>query len=160
MNDQDISPENGADAAAQDDGVEIPPVMIAAQYIKDLSFENPQGPDLLTDPSQNPDVSIEVGTNSRALGDDLHEVTLFIKSEAKVSGRSVFIIELTYAGAVQITGVGEEEREALLLIEVPRHLFPFARGVVATVTREGGFPPLMINPVDFTALYLQQRGGA
>ena len=151
---------NGSDpeAGAPIDENEAPPIMIGAQYIKDLSFENPQGPDVLTVLEQSPEVNIEVNTSARPLGDNVYEVTLFIRGEAVIDSKPVFIVELTYGGVASTNNVAEEDLQPLLLIEVPRHLFPFARSVIANVTRDGGFPPLMINPFDFALLYFQQHG--
>jgi preprotein translocase subunit SecB len=143
---------SGGQAAGQ-----APPLVIGAQYIKDLSFENPLGPQGLT-ALQNAKVQIEVNTSARPLGSNLYEVSLTIHGQADAEGKPVFIVELTYAAVVTLNGVTEALVRPALLIEAPRHLFPFARAIVAGVTRDGGFPPLMINPLDFTALYVQQHG--
>ena len=160
MNDEAPERSNGSDpdAAAAVDESELPPLMIGAQYIKDLSFENPQGPEILAALANGPQVNVEVNTNARHLGENVYEVSLFIRGEALADDKAVFIVELTYGGVVTLTNVPEEEYQPLLLIEVPRHLFPFARSVIANVTRDGGFPPLMINPLDFAALYMEQHG--
>ncbi len=142
------------EAASQD----LPPIMIGAQYIKDLSFENPQGPEVLASLQETPQVSIEVHTNARDLGDSVHEVTLFVRGEAESDGKTVFIVELTYGGIVTVNVTDVETIKPILLIEAPRHLFPFARAIVANVTRDGGFPPLLINPLDFAGMYLEQHG--
>lgn len=137
------------EAGAQD----LPPLMIGAQYIKDLSFENPQGPEVLVSMSESPQVNIDINTTARSLADDVYEVALFIRGEAKNDDKTVFIVELTYGGIITLNKVEEENVQPLLLIEAPRHLFPFARSIIADVTRDGGFPPLLINPMDFVALY-------
>jgi len=142
-----------AGANGETDEQEFPPIMIGAQYIKDLSFENPQGPEVLVSMSDSPQVNIDVNTSARALAEDVYEVALFIRGEAKSDNKTVFIVELTYGGIITLSNVPEENIQPLLLIEAPRHLFPFARGIVANVTRDGGFPPLLINPMDFVALY-------
>ncbi len=142
---------SGANGEA--DSLDLPPIMIGAQYIKDLSFENPQGPEVLVSMSDSPQVNIDVNTSARALADDVYEVTLFIRGEAKSEDKTVFIVELTYGGIITLHKVPEENVQPLLLIEAPRHLFPFARSIIADVTRDGGFPPLLINPMDFVALY-------
>ncbi len=155
----DDAPDHAADtAAAIHDADELPGLMIGAQYIKDLSFENPQGPEVLASLQESPQVSIEVHTNARPLGDDVHEVTLFIRGEAETDGTTVFIVELTYGGIITVNVTDEESIKPILLIEAPRHLFPFARAIVANVTRDGGFPPLLINPLDFAGMYLEQHG--
>ena len=147
----DMAPTNG-------EADETPGLMIGAQYIKDLSFENPQGPEVLASLQETPQVSIEVLTNVRALSGGAHEVTLFVRGEAETDDKTVFIIELTYGGIITVNITDPEIIKPLLLIEAPRHLFPFARAIVANVTRDGGFPPLLINPLDFAAMYIEQHG--
>lgn len=148
------------DANGEGGSLDLPPIMIGAQYIKDLSFENPQGPEVLVSISDSPQVNIDVNTSARALADDVYEVALFIRGEAKSENKTVFIVELTYGGIITLNNVPEENIQPLLLIEAPRHLFPFARNIVANVTRDGGFPPLLINPMDFVALYNDSRNNA
>ena len=157
MNDDSTENEDDAPATNQDDG-EAPGMMIGAQYIKDLSFENPQGPEVLASLQESPQVNIEVHTNARALGSGTHEVTLFIRGEAETDGKTVFIVELTYGGLISVNVSDPETVKPILLIEAPRHLFPFARSIVANVTRDGGFPPLLINPLDFAGMYIEQHG--
>lgn len=155
-------PEGGATAqpspAAPDEAAaQQPRINIQAQYIKDLSFENPLGPEAVSKISQNPEVKIEVNTNTRPLEGGSHEVTLFIRGEAKAGETTLFIAELTYGGIFQLENVPAETVAPALLIEGARMLFPFARNIVADATRDGGFPPLMINPLDFVALYRDQH---
>ncbi len=155
----DNAPDHSDDAAATNqDADDLPGLMIGAQYIKDLSFENPQGPEVLASLQQSPQVNIEVHTNARALGGGAHEVTLFIRGEAETDGKTVFIVELTYGGIITVNVADAETIKPILLIEAPRHLFPFARAIVANVTRDGGFPPLLINPLDFAGMYIEQHG--
>jgi preprotein translocase subunit SecB len=158
MADNDIPMENGASGAGENGGTESVPFLIGAQYIKDLSFENPRGVETLSAIQKNPDVSVDVSTNARAIGGEgMFEVLLFIRAEAQVDDSPVFIVELTYGGVVQVAGVPEEEIKAVVLIEGPRHLFPFARSIVSNAVRDGGFPPLLINPIDFGSLFVQQH---
>jgi preprotein translocase subunit SecB len=159
MSSQPEGGTNPATSAAPDGqtGGQAPPLVIGAQYIKDLSFENPLGPQGLT-ALPNAKVQIAVNTSATPLGANLYEVALTIHGQADVDGKPVFIVELTYAGIVTLNGVSEALVRPALLIEAPRHLFPFARAIVAGATRDGGFPPLMINPLDFAALYVQQHG--
>jgi len=146
---------NGADENAIGDGV---PFMIGAQYIKDLSFENPRGIETLSAIQQNPDVSVDVSTNARPIGEEgMFEVSVFIRAEAALEDAPVFIVELTYAGIVQVSGVPEEDVKSIVLIEGPRHLFPFARAIISNAVRDGGFPPLLINPIDFAQLFIDQH---
>lgn len=155
--DLDIPIENGADSESSTE-VENAPFMIGAQYVKDLSFENPKGIETLSAVQNTPEVSVDVDTNARSIGEGgMFEVTVFIRAEASVEDKTVFIIELTYAGIVQVTGVPDEDVKSIVLIEGPRHLFPFARSIVSNAVRDGGFPPLLINPIDFAALYIEQH---
>ena len=149
------NPENTAPPNGSVD--ETPGLMIGAQYIKDLSFENPQGPEFLASLQETPQVSIEVHTNARSLGGNAHEVTLLIRGEAETDGQTVFIVELTYGGIITVNVAESEIIKPLLLIEAPRHLFPFARAIVANITRDGGFPPLLIDPLDFAGMYMEQH---
>ena len=152
--------ESGGEAVENETNAGLPPVVIGAQYIKDLSFENPLGPEALATISDAPNVAIEVNTNVRHLGQNTYEVILLLRGEATAEEKTVFIIELTYGGLVSINNVPEESIQPVLAIDAPRHLFPFARAIIANVTRDGGFPPVMINPIDFAALFLQQHGDA
>ena len=154
----DMPIENGANGAGEQAAEDSVPFMIGAQYIKDLSFENPRGIETLSAIQQNPDVSVDVNTNARPIGEEgMFEVSVFVRAEASIEDASVFIVELTYSGIVQVTGVPEEEVKPIVLIEGPRHLFPFARSIVSNAVRDGGFPPLLINPIDFAALYIEQH---
>lgn len=146
------------DSAPGPNGSETPPLVIGAQYIKDLSFENPLGPEALAMLTEAPAVEIEINTNVRHLEETTYEVTLFLRGEAKADDKTVFIAELTYGGIVSVNNVPEESIHPILAIDAPRHLFPFARAIIANVTRDGGFPPMMINPIDFASLYMQQFG--
>lgn len=158
MADNDIPMENGANGADENGDMEGVPFMIGAQYIKDFSFENPRGIETLSSIQENPDVSVDVSTNARAIGEEgMFEVLLFIRAEAVVDDSPVFIVELTYGGVVQVGGIPEEEIKPVVLIEGPRHLFPFARSIVSNAVRDGGFPPLLINPIDFGTLYVEQH---
>jgi preprotein translocase subunit SecB len=146
-------PANGANGAAQPmDGRGA--LSVNAQYIKDLSFESPNVLRIITQPSnQPPEVSFNLGVQAISVGPDSFEVTLSIQAEAKREGIVAFIIELAYAGVFTIMGIPQEQVEPILFIEGPRLLFPFARAIVADLTRDGGYTPLMLNPIDFVDLY-------
>ncbi len=138
------------------------PLSIQAQYLKDLSFENPMAPGHFNELQQSgqsggPNVNIEVSTGARQLGENVYEVTLTVRGDAKISDKALFLVEATYAGVFALHNVAEPNVKPMLLIEGPRHLFPFARAIVADATREGGFPPLLINPIDFAELYRRQQ---
>ena len=133
-----------------------PPIQISAQYIKDLSFEAPSTPNILSRMQQEaPDVNISVNVNAQNIQSDLFEVQIEIHATCNVADETAFISELVYGGLFKIN-VPSEHLQAMLLIECPRLLFPFARNIVADTTRDGGFPPLMIAPVDFVAMFQKQ----
>lgn len=141
---------------AQNTPPPAPQLRILAQYVKDLSFENPSAPDSLRN-GQAPGIDLTIDVQARTISEDTFEVVLNITANAKRdNGEVVFISELSYGGLFQLANIAESDREPFLLIECPRLLFPFARRVVADTTRDGGFPPLMIDPVDFAGLYRQQ----
>lgn len=152
----EISPE---DAQALADGADAAPQAgILAQYVKDLSFENPNAPGSLQMQGQ-PKIEINVNVNARAGEQDMYEVELKIDATARAqdSGTLAFQVELLYGGLFRLTGAPQEAIEPFLIVEAPRILFPFARRVIADAVRDGGFPPLMLEPIDFGGLYLQQR---
>ena len=116
------------------------PLGIGAQYIKDLSFENPRGIETLSAIQNNPDVNVDVSTNARSVGEEgMFEVSVFIRAEATVDDAPVFIVELTYSGIIQVSNVPEEDIKPIVLIEGPKHLFPFARAIVSNAVRDGVF---------------------
>jgi preprotein translocase subunit SecB len=154
-------------------GQQVPPLMVNVQYIKDLSFEVPNAPEIYATLRSQPAVQINLDVQARALqeGQNVYEVVLSVKADAREpttasgngavpEGRSVFIAELQYAGVFTLTGVPPEAVEPLLLIECPRLLFPFARNVLSDVTREGGFPPVLLQPIDFVGLWQARRAAA
>ena len=146
---------NGFDEAAAG----APQVGILTQYTKDLSFENPGAPQTLQMEGQ-PRIEINVNVNARRAGDDLYEVELKIDARAFNQDTPVFVVSLLYAGLFALKNVPEEALEPFLVVEAPRILFPFARRVIADATRDGGFPPLMLEPIDFGSLYMAQQQAA
>ncbi len=136
--------------AAQDQ--ELAPFTVNGQYIKDLSFEVPGAPAIFGEMNANPEIPIHVDVTVNPLSENVFEVVLHLKIDANIEGRPVFIVELAYGGVFTLN-VPEEHVHPMLLIECPRLLFPFARTIVADATRDGGFPPLMIQPIDFVQLY-------
>ncbi len=125
-------------------------VQIIGQYVKDLSFENPGAPGALT---QRPQVDFGVDLQARRLDNDHFEVELKMRANATIDAKPVFLMELIYAGLFRLENVPEDVLQQVLLIEAPHILFPFARRIVADVVRDGGMPPMMIEPIDFAALY-------
>lgn len=139
------------------------PVTIHAQYVRDLSFENPNAPDALRAGEKPPEMDINIGMDARKIEDaeikDLYEVVLNVRAAATRDNDPVFIAELQYGVTASIgADVPEDNHHPLLLIEMPRLAFPFVRQIMADVTVQGGFPPLLLNPVDFHALYMQRFG--
>jgi len=136
---------------------EAPGIRILAQFIRDLSFENPRAPESLRPQAEPPQIDLSVEMNARSRPDGLYETDLKLVVNAQAAGEPVFQIELLYGGLFQITGVPEADMEPVLLIECPRYLFPFARRTIADLTGEGGFPPFMLEPIDFGAVYLARQ---
>jgi preprotein translocase subunit SecB len=137
-----------------------PQLNVLAQYVKDLSFENPNAPNSLQQHPQQPTINIQINVNAKPLAASDFEVELKIEGRAEVPGLVLFGFELLYAGVFRIVNVPQENLHPLLMIECPRLLFPFARELVASATRNGGFPPLMIDPVDFVSIYRQKLASA
>jgi preprotein translocase subunit SecB len=131
---------------------------ISTQYVKDLSFENPRAPLVFAQMAgKTPQVQVSVSVGGQQLSDTLFEVVLQLKAEATHEGEAIFVAELAYAGIVLATGtVPMEHLKPLVMIEVPRQLFPFARSILANATRDGGFMPLLLAPVNFEELHRQQ----
>ncbi|WP_084422118.1 protein-export chaperone SecB [Henriciella litoralis] len=145
------------DMATQPQQPTGPSLRVLNQYIKDLSFENPGA---RVNEQPNVDLGIDVQANAQNANDGVFEVVLKLNARAGTAETTLFLVELEYAGMFQIQGASQSDAEAMLLIECPRLLFPFARRIVADLTQEGGFPALRIDPVDFTALYRKQRAAA
>ena len=138
-------------------GAPEPGIRILAQFIRDLSFENPRAPDSLRIDGK-PAIDMAVEMNARGRRDDLYEVELKLSVGATVENQPMFQIELVYGGVFQIAGVAEADMEPFLLIECPRYLFPFARQIIASATADGGFyPPFMVDPIDFAAIYVARQ---
>ena len=147
--------EAGAPMPAADPA-EAQPLIINAQYVKDLSFENPRAPQSLTQPTSAPDVAINVDIKARNLGPSVFEVVLTVNVDARAQDEPLFLVELAYAAVVTVKNTPEPMLAGLILVETPRLMFPFARAIIADATRDGGFPPLMINPIDFGELLRRQ----
>jgi preprotein translocase subunit SecB len=129
---------------------------VLAQYVKDLSFENPAAPRSLVQGGQAPNIEISVNVNARGLSENDVEVELKIEGQAGEGANTIFRFDLLYAGVFRLQNVAQEQRMPLILIECPRLLFPFARQLISDAVRNGGFPPLLIDPIDFAALYRQR----
>ncbi|MEM8634114.1 MAG: protein-export chaperone SecB [Pseudomonadota bacterium] len=130
-------------------------IRVLAQYIKDFSFENPGTARAQQQP--NIDLGIDVGATPHKDGQNMFEVSLRMQAKASASDTTLFILELDYAGLFQFDTADQNVLEPLLLIECPRILFPFARRIISDITRDGGFPPLLVDPIDFVGLYRGQK---
>ena len=148
---------NGADGASTTSSAGPQQLILNAQYIKDLSFENPRAPQSLIQQTAQPDVEINVDVKGNNLGPEVFEVVLTINATARAQGETVFLVELAYGSVVTIKNATAEVLPMLVLVETPRIVFPFARAIIANATRDGGFPPLMINPIDFAELLRRQQ---
>jgi len=138
----------------------MPQIKVLGQYVKDFSFENPNAPRSLSASSGQPQINIQINVNIQQLGQAEYEVALLLEGRAENNGSVMFAFELTFAGIFQLPSVQQELIQPLLLIECPRLLFPFAREIIATSVRNGGFVPLLLDPVDFVALYQQRMAQA
>lgn len=152
MAEDDAATATGEAKAAAQEPANVPRIAVKAQYIQDLSFENPNAPGSLSG-GKAPKVDIGVNVNARGTGGDDFEITLKIAAKATLGETTVFVLELAYGGLFTLEHIPPERRRALCLVECPRILFPFARRIVADATRDGGFPPLFLEPIDFVKLY-------
>lgn len=160
--------------APQIAGQQTPPLVVNIQYVKDLSFEVPGAPQVFTQLRAQPQVNINLDVQARRIeeGPNLFEVMLVIRAEAQepastgngagngqgaTPGPTLFVAELTYAGVFTLSGLPDNAIEPVLLVECPRILFPFARNILSDVTRDGGFPPVLLQPIDFVALWQARR---
>jgi preprotein translocase subunit SecB len=135
---------------------EAPPQFaVLAQYIKDFSFENPNSPGSLSQQDKQPTISVQINVGASNIGGSDFEVQLSIEAKAEGDKGLLFGVELLYAGVFRIENIPQESMHPFVMIECPRLLFPFAREIIAATTRNGGFPPLMLDPVDFVSLYRQ-----
>lgn len=151
---------NGASkktVAAGDDGPDNQDAQfgILAQFIKDLSFESPNAPASLQSPGENPQLQVNVQVKAIKHSDDIFEVNLVFESKAQSDAGVIYNIELIYGGMFQATNIPEEYIVQVLHVDAPMIMFPFMRRVVADMTRDGGFQPLMLDPIDFGGLYQQ-----
>ncbi|MCG8504518.1 MAG: protein-export chaperone SecB [Sphingomonadales bacterium] len=156
MNDKDNGQAGEAPVGASAT-TDAPQAGILGQYIKDLSFENPNAPETLQQlANAKPKIDVNVNVNGRKLNDEVYEVSLSLSASATHEESSAFVVELVYAGLFGLKNVPQDQLQPFLLVMAPQLLFPFARRVIADATRDGGFPPLMLDPIDFAGLYRQQ----
>jgi len=132
-------------------------IKILGQYVKDLSFEVPSSPEIFLNPQEKPDIAISINIDAKKLSDDLYEISLKISADASADKKRIFVCEVIYSGIFSIQNVEDDMMEQILLIYCPNLLFPFARRIIANNTIDGGFPPLMLDPIDFTDLYNRRQ---
>lgn len=156
----DTSPENPGNGSGKPASPEAAPapqgqpsMRILGQYLKDLSFENPNAPQSLAQQQPQPDVAISVNVNARNIGGNDFDVELQIAAKAMAQEKVTFMAELVYGGTFRLENFPQQMLHPAVLIECPRMLFPFARQILAEATRNGGFPPLMLDPIDFGTMY-------
>jgi preprotein translocase subunit SecB len=135
---------------------DFPQIGVISQYVKDLSFENPSAPAVFQWQGQ-PQIDVQFNIGTGSVGQDIHEVSLRIEVTARANEGVAFNVDLLYAGLFAIRNLPEDQLQPFLLAEAPRVLFPFARRIVADAIRDGGFPPLLLDPIDFATLYMQRQ---
>ena len=146
----DLNPQANGNGA--DNG---PVAGILSQYVKDLSVENPKAPESFSW-NEAPELDVQFNIASRQVSDEVQEVELKVSVTAKTQQGTAYIVELSYCGLVGMRNMADEQKHAFIYAEAPRFLFPFARRVIADATRDAGFTPLVLDPIDFNAIYLQQ----
>ncbi|MFA9474104.1 MAG: protein-export chaperone SecB [Filomicrobium sp.] len=151
--------QNGSEnpVAAQNGDTPAVQAQVVAQFIKDLSFENPNVEKLLSGPGENPNMKLEVNVNARRMNEDLYESAIDFTAHATNQTGTIYQLEVVYAGIFQIKNIPEEALEPFLLINCPALLFPYLRRLASDLTREGGFPPLLLDPIDFASLYMRRK---
>lgn len=141
-----------------------PALHTMAQYVKDFSFENPSPLESLSQQQNNSNINVTVSVNTATVRDNAHEVTLGVNVQATAGEKTLFLVEVAYCGLFALVNIPQENHDAILRVHCPALLFPFVRQIVAEAVRNGGFPPLYLNMVDFAAIYQQQAqqnaGGA
>ena len=152
LTDLDMAAGEGPQPNGADTG---PMVGIITHYVKDLSVENPSAPDVYQWP-EPPQIDVQFNIGAEPVAADVHEVTLKLTLTATSQRGTLYIVDLAYSGLVGMRNIPEDQAHAFLYAEAPRLLFPFARRVVADAVRDAGFPPLMVDPVDFGGIYAQQ----
>ena len=150
---KDAAPDKAVKTDAATAELQEPMLRILAQYTKDASFENPNAPDSLRADQSAPAININIEIGRQMMDDNTVEVVLMLSAKAERDGKAVFLCELEYAGLFGFAGVPEEHLQPMILIECPRLLFPFARQIMAELTQNGGYPPILLEPPDFAAMF-------
>lgn len=134
-----------------------PTIRVVAQFVRDLSFESPNVENLINGPGENPNLNIEVNVNARSVKTNLYECTIDFKANAVSKSGVIYDLEIVYGGMFHVENLPADALEPFLLVNCPSILFPFLRRIIADLTREGGFPPLFLDPIDFASLYVQRK---
>ncbi|MGJ8562948.1 MAG: protein-export chaperone SecB [Alphaproteobacteria bacterium] len=150
------TPEPAAPTPEAEEAATGPMLQVLAQYTKDASFENPNAPESLRGNLPAPAININIEIGRQMMSDDTVEVVLMLKCEARREDQVAFIAEVEYAGLFAFQGIGVEEVQPMIMIECPRLLFPFARQIMAEMTQNGGYPPIMLEPPDFAAMFREE----
>lgn len=145
------------DTAAPESAPSVPGIRVLAQYVRDLSFENPRAPASLSGDGTPPKIDLEVELNAQRSEEGQYQLEMKLTVGATRDDQPVFHVELVYGGVFMIDGVPEEALEQVILIECPRYLFPYARQIISNVTADGGFPPFRMEPLDFTGIYMSRQ---
>ena len=132
-------------------------IKVLTQYIKDLSFEIPNAPQIFLNNQEKPNIGISVDIDAKKIANDAYEIALKIKADAKVAEETLFICEVAYCGIFALQNIEENMLEQILLVYCPNLLFPYLRRIVSNMVVDGGFPPLMLDPIDFAALYAKRK---
>jgi preprotein translocase subunit SecB len=151
---------NGTNGHPKEDEKASPPpvqVKVVGQYVKDLSFENPNIGKLLKEPGDTPNLQLAINVNAQGVGPDLYESSIDFNAHATNQHGTVYELELVYSGLFKIENIPQAALEPFLLVNCPAILFPFVRRIVADLSREGGFPPLLLDPFDFAQLYMRRQ---
>ncbi len=152
-NDGKTAESNGGASEPTGQQAQAPQLAVLTQFIRDLSFESPNAPKSLQAPGANPKLELNVNVEATKRADDVYEVALHFEARGNSDDGVIYNIELVYAGLFRVTNVPEPALQGILFVDCPTLLFPFLRRIVAELSQEGGFPPLMLNPIDFAALY-------
>ena len=146
----------GPPPAAAPNQAQVPQLNVLGQYVKDFSFENPNAPRSLAPSQEQPQLNVQINVGVNQLAPTDYEVTLKLEGKAESQGLVLFAFDLTFCGMFRIQNIPQEHIQPMVMIECPRLLFPFAREIVATAVRNGGYAPFLLDPVDFVSLYHQR----
>ena len=148
---------NGSSNGHQENDSTAPEIRVLGQYIKDLSFESPNAPESLKGPGDQPNLALDINVGVNNIDTDTYESAIEFKGNATNADGTIYIIEVVYAGIFQVRNMPKEQLKPILLVNCPALLYPFLRRIIADLTHEGGFPPLLLDPIDFAGLYHQRQ---